>query len=403
MCKVFVGEAVADSLEVNWGHRLPQPCFLENPLWDKRTSEFFHLLQRQAPQLDDHFWLASSGSSATAESPIKLIALNRQAILASSAAVNAHLSATGSDVWLRCLPEFHVGGLAISARAFLSGSDVAIMNTWDVDRFLQTVDEKKVSLTSLVPTQVYDLVARGCRAPRELRAIVVGGARLEPDLYIRARKLNWPLLPSYGMTEAGSQIATANLDTLSGPAPSYPALQVLPHVQCKIDNEGRLYLRSESLLTGILQVTEGNATFSDPREDGWLATSDRAKITATTIEPLGRMDEVVKILGELVSLADLRSRWTRHLQIENCVNLTCELVDLPQERTGREIVLAVQDASLSQAGLNSSTLNELIQRFNQAVNPVGRIQRVTYVTEIPRSALGKTLWENLREILAQTT
>ena len=76
--------------------------------------------------LPAHLWLATSGTTGA----LKLTALSKRAMLVSAAAVNRHLAADAQDVWCCVLPEFHVGGLGIFARAFLSGSGV-ISAQWD--------------------------------------------------------------------------------------------------------------------------------------------------------------------------------------------------------------------------------------------------------------------------------
>ncbi|MCA1732832.1 MAG: AMP-binding protein, partial [Acidobacteria bacterium] len=72
------------------------------------------------PPFRAHVWVTSSGSTGS----LKLVALSKEAILASARAVNRHLDAARSDVWCAPLPEFHVGGIGIHARAFLTGSRV---------------------------------------------------------------------------------------------------------------------------------------------------------------------------------------------------------------------------------------------------------------------------------------
>ncbi|HWW62118.1 MAG TPA: AMP-binding protein, partial [Thermoanaerobaculia bacterium] len=105
--------------------------------------------------LPAHVLLATSGTTGS----LKLTALSKKALLASAAAVNRHLESTSADVWLCVLPTFHVGGLGIHARAFLSGARV--VTEWS--------DE--VTLASLVPAQVSDLVRGGARPPSSLRAV----------------------------------------------------------------------------------------------------------------------------------------------------------------------------------------------------------------------------------------
>src|SRR5690242_12710153 len=71
--------------------------------------------------LPGHLWLATSGTTGV----LKLAALSKRAMLASAAAVNRHLASDANDLWCCVLPEFHVGGQGIFARAFLSGARVA--------------------------------------------------------------------------------------------------------------------------------------------------------------------------------------------------------------------------------------------------------------------------------------
>ena len=46
----------------------------------------------------------------------------KSALLASAEAVNKHLESDKRDTWVNPLPHFHVGGLGILARTYLSGA-----------------------------------------------------------------------------------------------------------------------------------------------------------------------------------------------------------------------------------------------------------------------------------------
>ncbi|HET8773411.1 MAG TPA: AMP-binding protein, partial [Thermoanaerobaculia bacterium] len=98
-------------------------------------------LESLVVDLPGHVWLSTSGTTGA----LKLTALSKRALLASAAAVNRHLQSDDRDVWLCVLPTFHVGGLGIYARAFLSGARV-VTSGWE-----------GVTLASLVPAQVSDL------------------------------------------------------------------------------------------------------------------------------------------------------------------------------------------------------------------------------------------------------
>src|SRR5947209_7140162 len=106
-------------------------------------------LERAVPPLRRHVFVATSGTTGD----VKLVALSKDAILASAAAVNVRLGAGRDDVWCCVLPTFHVGGLGIHARAYLSGARVVTMR-WDPQAFVRAGS----TLASLVPAQVHDLV-----------------------------------------------------------------------------------------------------------------------------------------------------------------------------------------------------------------------------------------------------
>ena len=303
--------------------------------------------------LPGHVWLSTSGTSGA----LKLTALSKRAILASAAAVNRHLQSDSSDVWLCVLPTFHVGGLGIYARVFLSGARV-VTEGWD-----------GVTLASLVPAQVIDLVRAGTRAPASLRAVVIGGGALSEELYAQALELGWPLLPSYGMTECCSQVATAQLATRN------PQLLLLDHVQARTEPDGRLAIRSEALLTGY--ATE--AGFIDPKIDGWFLTEDVATIEGRTLRVEGRRGDFIKIGGESVDLSRLD-------RILATLGADAAVLPIPDDRLGHVIGLAVA----------AGDADAIAAAFNERVFPFERVRCIVRVPEIPRTPLGKIIRARLQ-------
>ena len=200
-----------DIHRIDWEDFTSLPCLLANPRMPRSEVEAVSQFLLGHSEFRGHLALATSGSSI--KSGRKWALLSKAAILKSAEAVNRHLRSTQNDRWLLALPTFHVGGLSLYARAHLTGSEVIPMpmafSAWDPFCFLETVEKRGVTLISLVPTQLYDVVACRLSAPRSVRALVIGGAALPEALYRGARELGWPVLPSYGMTECASQIATS--------------------------------------------------------------------------------------------------------------------------------------------------------------------------------------------------
>jgi O-succinylbenzoic acid--CoA ligase len=307
--------------------------------------------------LRGHVWIATSGTSGA----MKLAALSKQALLVSAAAVNRHLESTSGDVWCCVLPAFHVGGLGIHARAFLSGARV-IESSWDPRAF---AEREEVTLSALVPAQVSDLVRERLRAPRAMRAIVVGGGALDADLYREGRALGWPLLPSYGMTECCSQVATARGDS--------PALRLLSHVEVRTDAEGCLAVRSGALLSGYAV----DDRFVDPKVNGWLQTEDIGEVRDGELIVRGRRGAFVKIGGESVDLSRLDAVLER--AIAEAGGGDAAVVAIPDDRLGHVIQLVWADGDA--AAIRAA--------FDAAVMPFERARAVHRVARIPRTALGK--------------
>jgi o-succinylbenzoate---CoA ligase len=301
--------------------------------------------------LPGHLWLATSGTTGS----LKLTALSKEAMLVSAAAVNRHLQSDASDVWCNVLPTFHVGGLGIHARAFLSGA-----------RVVDGLDDA-VTLAAFVPAHVGDLVRARRAPPPSLRAVVIGGGALSDEMYGQARDLGWPLLPSYGMTECCSQVATARAESKE--------LIILDHVEVRVEHDGRLALRSEALLTGY--ATDGG--FRDPKVDGWFMTEDSGSVNGRTLRVLGRSSDFVKIGGESVDLSRLD-------RVLDGLGADAAVVAVPDERLGHVIGLAVA----------SGDADAIVAAFNERVFPFERARSIRRVQEIPRTALGKIIRKRLQ-------
>jgi len=357
---------VDDPSLIDWTSK--ESHVLLNP---RMPSEEEARLRSLVIDLQAHVWLATSGTTGT----LKLAALSKDALLASAAAVNRHLASDAGDVWCCVLPAFHVGGLGIFARAFLSGARV-IRAHWNAREFAANGE---MTLASLVPAQVSDLVELQLPASSNLRAIVVGGGALPDALYAGARALGWPLLPSYGMTETCSQVATATLTS--------PELSLLDHIEARTEGDGRLAFRGASLLTGY--ATEHGLV--DPKtSDGWLVTEDFGFIydrsDGRTLQVEGRRGDSVKIGGESVDLTRLDAI------LASIAGSHAAVVAVSEPRLGHVIHLAI-DPSVDDA-------DGVLAAFNAGVHPFERARAVKRVAEIPRSPLGKLLRVKLLETIS---
>lgn len=357
---------------------------LLNSTYSKEEQERFQVILKEGSAWPGHLWLSTSGSVSP-----KWVGLSKQAILASAASVNKHLDSGPDDCWVNPLPDFHVGGLGIWARAYLSGAKVQDYRQfhsgkWQAEEFYCFLREKRGTLTSLVPAQLHDLVQLGLNAPPDLRAVIIGGGALLPALYEKGIALGWPLLPSYGLTECASQVATAPLEGRK--RESLPRLQLLSHLKCRVQ-EGRLFFAGSSLLSTYAYLEGSGIRFADPKVGGWLMSEDRGTIENDMLTPLGRADAICKVGGENVDLAILENR-LQSLKLHLSLKADATLVAMEDPRLGSSIHLASDSA-------NEELLQPLVEAFQKSVLPFERIRKIHLLKELPRSSLGKILTKEL--------
>ncbi len=337
------------------------------------SPEYWNEPVSLSPDLTGHVLFETSGSSGIPKS----VAISKQALLTSAAAANRHLAVTPASCWGLVLPLHHVGGFGVAARAYEAGCGLQqFCQRWEPGPFRDWLETHAVTHTSLVPTQVHDLVKAKLTAPASLLAIVVGGGHLEPATGQAARDLGWPVLASYGMTEASSQIATQALDSLTQPYKSAP-IPLLPIWETRVSAQGLLEISGPALFSGY--VTGGKFT---PRETEWHTTSDHVLLENHAITPLGRADTLVKILGELVD-PEAIERQLISLSNGHLVPGTFAVIALPDERAGHTLV-PVFETSVSRQVIDTT-----LALYEKQAPGFRRLRPAAVVTDFPRSELGK--------------
>ncbi|MDA7877058.1 AMP-binding protein [Akkermansiaceae bacterium] len=315
---------------------------------------------KSQPDLQGHLLFRSSGSAGV----LKWIALSKSALWWSAERVVDYLKITSDDALVLALPVHHVGGFGLVTRAQVAHCCfLEYAESWSPVGFAEFCEQEEGTITSLVPTQISDLVREKITAPASLRAVVVGGGRLDDDLASAARALGWPLLASYGMTETASQIATQE----SGDEVDLP---LIPGWEVRLDN-GLLAVKGEGLLSGIVTASKGTFELYDPKSEGWFLTSDLAELHDGSLRILCRSDRRVKVLGELIDLDALEDFWTEK------TGAPTALVALPDERRGQTLHLSFEGKA------------DLIESLNTSLPGPERLASWESLAALPRNGLGK--------------
>jgi len=194
------------------------------------------------------------------------------------------------DRWLLALPLYHVGGLAILFRAFISGATVVFAHR-EKSLFRQ-LQRQEITHLSVVPTQLRRLLEEGKEAPAALKAVLVGGSAVSEDLIREAQALNWPIYLTYGLTEMASQVTTTAApveDVLSSGS-------VLPFRAVEIAADGEILVKGDTLFRGYVR---GSEVIASVDEHGWYHTGDVGYIDESgQLHVIGRKDNMFISGGE---------------------------------------------------------------------------------------------------------
>ncbi|MFZ1995514.1 MAG: AMP-binding protein [Solirubrobacteraceae bacterium] len=193
------------------------------------------------------------------------------------------------ETWLCPMPLAHVGGLSIQIRSAIYGTTVLLHERYDTDRALSALMDRaqRVTLVSLVPTMLSRLLDAGLREPPTLRRVLLGGGPIAPALLARARAARVSVSPSYGMTEACSQIATDGIPLLG--------------TELRISDDGEVLVRGRTIAAGALGA------------DGWLHTGDLGAFDdAGRLVIAGRKADTIVTGGENVAPAEVESVLLEH-------------------------------------------------------------------------------------------
>lgn len=323
--------------------------------------------------LEEHFFIFSSGTTST--DSLKSYLLSKKSILNNAKAVNERLSIENGDRWLASLHHYHIGGLSIYARAFLSESDVIPLKSsrFNPIEFTQQIKDDNIQYFSLVPFQLYHIVKSKLKCPDGLKGVLVGGDFLSDSLALKAQDLGWPIYRTYGMTEVCSQIATSKFskeDKLF--------IELLPIHQMK---DEKLY--SSSLLTGTMHFKQNKSELS-MHTDSCLTLPDDFIMHQTKtnwIKPLGRKDDYIKIKGRLLNAVDLKNEIQKiFLQFDIFDKIELQMIENSQ--TGKKIhFLAELEIEKFKKTLSDTILDQLPFLKN--------CFEFKFVKELPRTGIGK--------------
>lgn len=338
--------------------------------------------------------LSTSGSTGEP----KAVPLTEQQLLHVAGAVVRHHRLTDQDRGYNCLPLFHINGEVVALLATLTAGGCLVLDQrFHASGFWELLASKRITWLNAVPAILSvlsgDLTGHES-ACTELRFIRSASAPL-PSL-VRKRitaASGVPIVESYGMTEAASQITATPLD---GPTPLGSCGRPVG-VQLEIRDQngavlppeqiGRVHIRGAGVISGY----RGGRARDRFDAQGWLDTGDLGRVDAAGFLYLtGRSDDVINRGGELlypreieeVLLADPGVRDVvvvgRSDPVLGCVPVAFVVSTLPQRDGGMALAQQLHDHCARQ------------------LTSFKRPAEIRFVDDFPRAATGKVRRHVLR-------
>jgi O-succinylbenzoic acid--CoA ligase len=325
--------------------------------------------------------ISTSGSTGTP----KLVCLSRRALEASARANAEHLAMTSADKWLLSLNLAHIGGYSVVTRCLYSGATLVLARSGlGVEEMIDRVCAEKLTLLSLVPTQLQRIVALPHLPDlSSLRAVLVGGASCPSRLLNEARRRGLPALATYGLSESAAQVTTQPLSDLNGHDASIDSGIALGQTELRIV-DGVLQLRGPTLFDGYYCPVSPTMMQSEKTADGFFSTGDLGYLTPEgRFVAEGRRQDRIVTGGENVS----------PLEVENALRLLPEISDVAvvglDDDDWGQVVAAAVVRSDGRIDCGPEWFDELKTLLRLQLASYKCPKRWCCLTELPRLPSGK--------------
>jgi acyl-CoA synthetase (AMP-forming)/AMP-acid ligase II len=279
------------------------------------------------------------------------------------------------------------------------GGRVIVMEAFEPGRALELIETQSPTLTLMVPTMIQALVAHpdaGERDLSSLEALTYAAAPISPRTMHRAMDLLGPdvLHQWYAQSEAWPLTMLLPHQHLRRPdsvgrATPNTVLKIVDDDgnELPLGETGEIAVRTPGQMWGHWNDPDGTAARTLP--DGSLRTRDMGYVDDDGFVYLvDRKEDMIISGGYNIWPAELELALVSHPAVaEACV------VGVPHERWGetpKGVVVLGEGAS----GVSSE---ELIEHTRNRVGAVKKVTSVEFVTELPKSPLGKVLRREVRD------
>jgi amino acid adenylation domain-containing protein len=377
--------AVARKIGIPVIDLLPQPsdgpCAFNLVGWEERRK-----VDALASPSDDAFILLTSGTTSRP----KTVPLTHASVCQSAYNVGVALALKPEDRLLNVLPLFHGHGLISGLLAALAaGSSVVSTPGFDAAAFFAWLREFRPTWYTAVPPIHRALLSEArhkrITPSRCLRLVRSASLSLPSDVLSDLETLfGVPVIETYGMTEAATQIAANPLarrkaGSVGQPAGAEIAITDAHGRHLSAGERGEIVLRGPTIMRGY--DNDAAATQAAFR-DGWFRTGDVGYFDEDGyLFIVGRLKkaDVINRGGQKVAAAEVEEALLDHPDV-----VEAAAFPIPHPRLGEDVAAAI--VTRRGAKIGEHTLRKFVSERLATFKVPGVIR---HVAEIPRAPDGK--------------
>ncbi len=339
----------------------------------------------ESSQSDD---IVLSIQTSGSQSQAKTALISRHNIIAHCQSFIQSIPIGSHSTWLNCMPLHHIAGIMIVYRCWYSKVAMILHDNFNEQKIWDDLYHKQITHISLVPRMLLRLLDYESnldstnsqkKLPSSLKYILLGGDSLSEALYQRAINQGWPIIISYGMTEATSTIAI-------GYDPNQ--LELLADISARVDDNGVLELKGEMIIS---QYVEQSSLYN-----GWLNTNDLVQINGNILNILGRNDHLIIRSGENIQPETIEQLLSKMPGVNDLAITKFRSEITINERGDSIVVLVANKHKIIDSIYIKSWIKENIKTFYQP-------DYILQVDKIPRTSLGKINRGTLQTFVNKST
>ena len=311
------------------------------------------------------------------------------------------------EVLIGILPFYHIYGMVVvMSMALSTGATIVTMPRFDLEQFLQLLQDYRVTTAFIVPPIILALAKHPIVDNYDLSALIqIGsGAAPLPETVARdcAKRLDCVVRQGYGLTETSpvTHFTPRSMEVkitavgITLPNTEVRIVEMDSGEDLPLREPGEIWIRGPQVMKGYHKRPDATADMIDA--EGWLHTGDIGYVDEDGyFYIVDRLKELIKYKGMQVAPAELEAIVQAHPAVADAA-----VIPSPDEEAGE-----VPKAFVVLKPGAEATAEEIMAFVAERVASYKKVRLVEFIEQIPKVPSGKILRRELvrreREAVSQ--